>query len=425
MTKVYSILTFRSPSVMMLPTNQPGLLRSTRFQQMQEQHILTTSTIRLFDTETIDQLPWPATTDGAYARAYLTPLLTNGPTHYITNVTTRYMALLIDEQIVLPISLNEEEYTNSYVCSPYSHYVTYAKEELVLIQQRWLKLALKTLIDCFGVFCKWCRINKAVHINNWLLSTNLYPALQPEQLTATLSFLRERFPQHTLILRSLNDYTNISLLEAARQAGCRLVPSRQIYLVEPAKSDSITSKARWLLKRDRALVQKHGYSVVTTNGLEEQDIPRIVEIYYMLYLQKYSLCNPMFTEDFIRLALQEQTLQLVALRKDDRVDAVLGYFCRNGVMTTPLFGYDTDLPLEIGLYRMLSALLFFIAQGNGHVLHESSGAAQFKRNRGAVADIEYSAVYDQNLSWPRRLCWIVLAGILDSVGVPLMKKFRL
>jgi hypothetical protein len=136
MTKVYSILTFRSPSVMMLPTNQPGLLRSTRFQQMQEQHILTTSTIRLFDTETIDQLPWPATTDGAYARAYLTPLLTNGPTHYITNVTTRYMALLIDEQIVLPISLNEEEYTNSYVCSPYSHYVTYAKEELVLIQQR-------------------------------------------------------------------------------------------------------------------------------------------------------------------------------------------------------------------------------------------------------------------------------------------------
>jgi hypothetical protein len=164
---------------------------------------------------------------------------------------------------------------------------------------------------------------------------------------------------------------------------------------------------------------------VTTNKLQEQDIPRIVEIYNMLYLQKYSLCNPMFNEHFIRLALQDQTLHLVALRKDGRVDAVLGYFCRNGVMTTPLFGYDTNLPIEIGLYRMLSALLFFIAQENGHVLHESSGAAQFKRNRGAIADIEYSAVYDQHLSWHRRLCWIVLAGILDSVGVPLMKKFRL
>jgi hypothetical protein len=335
------------------------------------------------------------------------------------------MALLIDEQIVLPISINEEEYANSYVCSPYSHYVTYAKEELVLIQQRWLKFALKMLIDCFGVLCKWCHINKTVHINNWLLSTNLYPALQPEQLAAILSFLRERFPQHTLILRSLNAYTNTPLLEAARQHGCRLVPSRQIYLVEPAKNDSITSKARWLLKRDRALVQKHGYNVVTTNELQEQDIPHIVEIYNMLYLQKYSLCNPMFTEEFIRLALQEQTLQLVALRKDGRVDAVLGYFCRNGAMTTPLFGYDTNLPLEIGLYRMLSALLFFIAQENGYVLHESSGAAQFKRNRGAMADIEYSAVYDQHLPWPRRLCWIVLARILDGVGVSLMKKFRL
>ncbi len=335
------------------------------------------------------------------------------------------MALLIDEQIVLPISINEQEYANSYVCSPYSHYVTYAKEELVLIQQRWLKLALKMLIDCFGVFCKWCRINKTVHINNWLLSTNLYPALRPEQLAAALSFLRTRFPQHSLILRSLNGYTNISLLEAARQLGCRLVPSRQIYLVEPAKSDGISSKARWLLKRDRALIQKHGYSVVSANELQEQDIPRIVEIYNMLYLQKYSLCNPMFNEHFIRLALQEQILQLMALRKDGRVDAVLGYFCRNGIMTTPLFGYDTNLPLEVGLYRMLSALLFFIAQDNGHVLHESSGAAQFKRNRGAVADIEYSAVYDQHLPWHRRLCWTVLARILDSVGVPLMKKFRL
>ncbi|WP_374016341.1 hypothetical protein ABU162_18735 [Paenibacillus thiaminolyticus] len=72
-------------------------------------------------------------------------------------------------------------------------------------------------------------------------------------------------------------------------------------------------------------------------------------------------------------------------------------FCRDGVMTTMLFGYDTALPQELGLYRMLSAALLELARENGDLLHESSGAAQFKRNRGARADIGYSAVFCDHL----------------------------
>ena len=136
--------------------------------------------IRLFDAETIDQLPWPNTEDSTYAQSYLLPFIKYGPTHFIDNVKTQYMVLLIEEQVVLPISVNVQEYENSYVCSPYSHYVTYAKEELVLIQQRWLRVILSLLIESFGIFCKLCRINRAIHVNNWLLSTNLYPDLRAE-----------------------------------------------------------------------------------------------------------------------------------------------------------------------------------------------------------------------------------------------------
>ncbi len=383
------------------------------------------ATIELFDAATIDSLPWPATPDGVYARSYLVPLIRHGATHFIENAATTCMVLLIDRRIVLPITLNEREYANSYVCSPYSHYISYAHEELVMIPQVWMRRALACLIYVFGLLCGACHINRAVHVNNWLLSTNLYPELTEGQVTAAVAFLQRRFPRHTIIFRSLNNACNATLLDIFRRSGSTLVPSRQIYLVRPADQESISAKARWLVKRDLKLIEKEGYSVVQGDEIREDEIPRIVELYNALYLEKYSRYNPMFNEHFVRLALRDQILHLVACKKDDRIDAVLGYFCRNGVMTTPLFGYDTTLPQEPGLYRMLSALLFSQARENGHLLHESSGAAQFKRNRGAYVEIEYSAIILQHLPWSRRLCWLALETCLDKIAAPLLKKYKL
>lgn len=380
--------------------------------------------LRLFDAETIDTLPWPDTEEGRYARKYLVPLVQHSPAHFIENVQTSYMILLIAEEIILPISINENEYANSYVCSPYTHYITYAREELVVIQQAWLRKALSLLIDIFSSFCKWCQINRTVYVNNWLLSTNLYPELDSAYSAAILEFLAERFPRHSIVFRSLNTYSNKSLLGALQESGCALVPGRQVYLVHPSDPTGIPAKARWLLKRDLGLLHKQGYAVLDAEAIADEDVPRLVELYNALYLQKYSLCNPMFNERFLLLALRQKILHLVALKKDGRIDAVLGYFCRNGIMTTPLFGYDTTLPQEIGLYRMLSAVLFTRARENGHLLNESSGAAQFKRNRGAVGVIEYSAAYTRHVSWRRRLCWSTLATLLERVGVPLLKKYK-
>ena len=88
------------------------------------------------------------------------------------------------------------------------------------------------------------------------------------------------------------------------------------------------------------IIKKHGYTVVDAEAITDEDVLRIVELYNALYLQKYSLCNPMFNEHFIKLALLQKNLHLVAIKKGRQIDAILGYFCCNGVMTTPLFGYD-------------------------------------------------------------------------------------
>jgi hypothetical protein len=42
------------------------------------------------------------------------------------------------------------------------------------------------------------------------------------------------------------------------------------------------------------------------------------------------------------LALERQLLTLWALVREGCIDGVVGYFVRNGVMTQPFFGYDTD-----------------------------------------------------------------------------------
>ncbi|MCI3922198.1 GNAT family N-acetyltransferase [Paenibacillus sp. TRM 82003] len=385
------------------------------------------TTILWFDNTNLDAIPWPDTAYGRYAKAVLVPYLRRGPDAFVANARAKLWIASVDG-IPLPITANEAEYGNSYVCSPYTHYVRYAKEELSLLGKPWLERALSALLAVTGAAFRSSRINRVVHINNWLLSTNLYPVLTPKQLEALLSATIAKFPGHAVLFRSLNRTTTPEALDALSALGCLAVPSRQIYLYAAAGEGDPrrpNAKARWLVKRDAALLARHGYRVIRGEALSESHIPRIVDLYNQLYLEKYSYDNPRFTPEFVALALREEALSIYALEKNGTVDAVLGFFERDGVMTTPLFGYDTSLPQEVGLYRMLSAVLLGIAEERGALLHESAGAALFKRNRGAFADFEYSAVYTRHLPMYRSWCWRFLGALLNRVGVPLMRKLKL
>lgn len=377
--------------------------------------------VELYDKASARQIPFPDTLEGQQAAALLLPWLEHTPSKYIANVQTHLYVLRLDN-ILLPVTVNYEEYDNSYVCSPFTHYVSYAKEELYKLKQPFLESVLARLLDGIGCLLKASRMNQTVHVNNGLLSTNLYPTQVPELLHEGLQLLRARFPEHTLIFRSLAHEVNSAWIQALREEQFHFVPSRQVYLFAQPNA-----KARWLIKRDRRLLEQKGYEVVNPDELSRADIPRLKALYDMLYLDKHSRCNPWFTEAFFEQALQSKTLILHALRckATDELDAVLGYYVRDGVMTTPVFGYDTSLPQELGLYRMLSSVLIGLSEENGWRLHESSGAAEFKRNRGAVADIEYSAVLDAHLPWTRRASWSILGQLLNRIGVPLMRKWKL
>ncbi len=380
--------------------------------------------LQLYDRSSLKELDWEMVDDGGFARGYHSPILLNGTKSYIANVDTQVMLLQVDS-LLLPVTVNEEEYGNSYVVSPYTHYVTYAKKELDALNKKGLSLLLQPVLSGLGYYLRACQVNRVVMVNNWLVSTNLYPNLTVDQIEAITSFLVERFPDHAILFRSVNDYEPVGLVDRFLQQGYLAVPSRQVYFFDPKRASSLNSKTRWILKRDRTLLFQSGYRCLEGREVPEQVLPRLVELYELLYLEKYSIHNPQFQLSFLTHAMNEGFLHVYALQKEDRIDGVIGFFIQNGVMTTPFFGYDIHQPQKIGLYRMLSSLLLEKARERELLMHQSSGAASFKRCRGAFGSLEYTMAFVDHLPRSRQRAWQGLSAILQKMAVPILKKYKL
>lgn len=378
--------------------------------------------LKIHDYKSLKDLHWDEYHNGDYAKAFLLPFLQYGPNHFIDNINTKMLAVTVDN-FILPITINNAEYENSYVCSPYTHYITYALEELRLIQNSFIRVTLKGVIRTLGKLFKIGKINKNVIVNNWLVSTNLYPPLTQHQIERITRFLSIQFPEHAIVFRSLNGCLNDDLLNAFRKNEYHLLLSRQIYFLNTFDDEVFSSKH---FKQDIKLLKGSGYVIEDSSKFSENDIPRIVDLYNQLYLDKYSLLNPQFNSNFVKLALKEKILTIKAIRKDSQpIDGVLGYFQNCQVMTTPLFGYDTTKPKEDGLYRLISTILALEAREKQHYLHRSSGVAHFKTMRKATPHIEYTGVYPLHLPCWRKLPWKILYFVTQKCILPLMKKYKL
>ncbi|NIK75187.1 hypothetical protein FHS15_000285 [Paenibacillus castaneae] len=354
--------------------------------------------------------------------AYALPLMQDGTENHFRNVRTSFYLLQAGRQL-LPMTVNDTEYTNSYVCSPYSTYISYAEEELYLFNMKLVRGVLRAIISSIAPLLKAARINRNIHLNNWLLSTNLYDGREGEQLPQLTSRLVEGFPDHALIFRSLNEVTNGTFMKELLEQGYVMVPSRQVYFFDGRNPLYLKKQnSSW----DQKLLLRSSYSRISHADINQNDYKRIEELYKLLYIDKYSALNPQFTEAYIRNAHEHKLLHMMGLRDSDGIlQGVVGCFIRGDVITVPLVGYNTSLPQEIGLYRMLMAMVLKEAAEREQLLHLSSGAAHFKRIRGAAPAIEYSAVYVKHLPLGRRWAWTILGAILNKIGVPLMRKYKL
>lgn len=358
---------------------------------------------------------WPVGAEDI--RAYLSAFAA-GSQAMISNLRTQVLALRSGAR-VFPVTVNNDEERDAYVCLPHTAYALYAKAELDLVDAGPFSPLLGLLIDAAGGLLKAGRINKVVHLGNWMLSTNLHGGWRGEDIPAIRTFLTGAYPDHLLAVRSINRWSDPTLADALEADGWRLLPARQIYVTEDL---STAWRPRRDTRRDLALLEAARDRLDPLASLRPGDAARIRELYDLLYLGKYSALNPAFTEAFIEMTHASGVLRYRGLRAPDgQLEAVVGAMVRGGILTTPIVGYDTARPASDGLYRMASAMLALMAEEAGARLNGSAGAASFKRHRGAEPVIEYTAYFARHLSAPRRAMIAGLQGLLNTVGVPVMQ----
>lgn len=374
--------------------------------------------ISLYDKTNIDDLQWPDNEDGQYAKKFLLPLIKEGCLKYFDNISTDIKILKI-ENLILPITINNAEYDNSYVCSPFSYFIKSAVLYADIIKNPLLHKIVKGLFWGLSKLFKALKFNKVVIINNWLISTNLIPRMDPEYFTLITQFLQNQFPAHALIFRSVNPRTNEAYYEALKNSNYRMIAARQIFFTDTQKEHIFESR---LFKSDLKLLQSSEYEIIDSGQLTKDEAARMLELYREIYICKYSL-HPQLNLNYVQWALNAQILKFKAIKKDGMIDGIAGYVCRNGIMTCPFFGYDKTKPQQDGLYRILSTILMLEAKQNHWLFHQSAGASTYKKIRKATDCIEYTAVYDKHLSLTRKLPWFFIKAIFNSVGIFYMKKY--
>jgi hypothetical protein len=371
----------------------------------------------LYTRENIFSLSWPSTPDGDYARRYLLPLMKDGPQKYIKNVhNTKLMAARVDD-VIIPITSTDSHPENTYTCSPYSHYVSYGGlEEVRHLNRPMLESLIKRIMVPAAGFFHYTELDKVIYVNNYLLSTNLYPSITAAQLEVLCEALPEWFPDRVIVFRSVDTRKNPLLHDVLQRNGYEMVLSRQVWYMDPEEA----SRTRQY-REDARVLRNHGYEIVAGRDLTDEDLQRAVHLYNLLYLEKYSYFNPQFTFEFLKLARDEEILHLRALRCGEQIDAVMGFFIREGVMTQPLFGYDTSLPQEKGLYRLLTLVTLQEGLQRNLLVHASGGVGKFKKIRGGKSTIEYNAVFSKHLPLKRQLPWKLIEKI-GELAIPYFQK---
>ena len=377
------------------------------------------SRIQLFDAANIEAFSGPPSSQCELAKKFFVSFIKNKPIHFIDNVDTKLMLLTIND-ICLPVTVNDEQYDNSFVCSPYTHYVSYAFFVLEKIQNSYLKSFLGGLLKFYGKLLRGGKINKVVTVNNWLFTTNPHAPLDKSTLETIVNHLKNKFPDHAIIFRSVTREVNPEFYDALVSQNFDMIASRLVYLSD-ARNEKIFHTR--IFKSDMKHLRESPYKIIPSEEITDDDLPKIIELYRALYIEKYSKLNPQFNVNYIKHALKQGVLHLQLLKRDDQIEGVCGYFCQNNVMISPFFGYDPIKSEKNGVYRILCTLLLLNAQKLQVLFNQSAGGSFFKKIRRAEGFFEYTAVYNRHLPFSRKLPWNLLKVMMNSIGATYMKRY--
>lgn len=370
---------------------------------------------KIYTTVDDPEISWKEKSD----QEYLRPLVGETQNLFFPNLKTTLL-LASNGDTVIPLTVNDAEYGNCYLCSPYDHYVSYAKEEIENTKSGWPWSQLKMLFPLVGFVLKKAQVNRSIMVNNWLFSTNLHPEIEESKFVNLRKLLRQQFPTHAILYRSLDRRCHEKKISSLVETGCHTLPLRMVYYAEGATPDIFETR---IYGSDRKLALKSDYKFEIVKQDEEIAWERLAELYRMLYIEKYSACNLEITSAFFEHAFKSGKVQFGLLKNEGRIDGMVGFYSQNGVMTAPYFGYDTQLPAELRISRLLAYYLLEKAREDKILFNQSSGAGQFKTLRRAKPFLEYLVVDVAHLPRTRRFLWKSFIKAMSKFGEKIMSQW--
>lgn len=320
----------------------------------------------------------------------------------------------------LPVIVTDGAIGTSYVVAPRSAYALYPRAELDLVDMGWMRGPATLAIAAADGVLRALAINRAVQIDNWLLSTSLHGHWKGEGLADLRQRLASRYPGHYLLIRSVDDWSCPELTAALRADGWMLLPCRQIWVTDDLQRDWAVRKS---VKNDGRKLAQSGLAIEDVIVLGNADAARVAELYAMLYIAKYSALNPQYSPRWMQLAVESGLFHLrVARDCTGQIMAAVGIVARGGIATNPMMGYDMRRPQSDGLYRIASWLVGDFALRQGLRLHGSAGAGHFKQQRGARSEIDFLAIHAGHLAMARRLPLKGIAAALETLAVPQLRQ---
>jgi len=304
---------------------------------------------------------------------------------YILNLNIEIKFIEIDSFLIPLCFWNNLD--NCYTASFLSIF-NYWKYELKNIKNIFTKKIFNIIINIFIFFWKKIHLDEdIVYVNNFMLSTNLYPDFKKDTLIKINNFISKKYPNKIIVYRTLNSFCNKCIISTLDKYWFKKIVSRQIFIFNSIYNREY--KKLKIVKNDFRILRKYWF---VFKKVELKDSNKILELYNKLYIEKYTKMNPQFTVDFIKKLILNKYFYFYKLLDGNKIIWVIWYYYINNQVTTPIFGYDTTYNKKYNLYSQVSNLLTFNSLDKFDILNSSSWAWNFKIARWWKKYIEYNYI---------------------------------
>jgi len=229
-------------------------------------------------------------------------------------------------------------------------------------------------------------LNRTIYVGNQPVSTSIWSNNDQIEISELCEKLSKTYSKYYIGVRNVLPHSHLDLIQKIEKLGFYALPSRVIYEFDLSNGEQTNHSH---LKRDLTYQRKTALSSRIAMQLSSDQLSRIHHLYTEIYIKKHSPLNAQYTVEFFRDMLSSGVMRCIILQdSNELIHAFALLYQRGQTLVVPALGYDNEKDKN-GLYRILFATIYSYIKQQKLYLNYSSGAGEFKRNRGGIPRLEY------------------------------------